>query len=118
MWRNGVVMAIRDIPATGIVAMAMDIVATMAIQIMAGTTEGTTGLIPEAIIMDTRMVATTADISEDSGFASVSKMGEECGSKRAGVEAPAMCRLRYRTSYECSSCLHTVVGDGCIICVR
>src|SRR5215470_4843414 len=116
MWRNGVVMAIRDIQATGIVAMAMDIVATMAIQIMAGTTEGTTthttGLIPEAIIMDTRMVATTADISEDSGFASVSKMGEECGSKRAGVEAPAMCRLRYRTSYECSSCLHTDVGDG------
>ena len=84
MWRNGVVMAIRDIPATGIVAMAirdipatgivamaMDIVATMAIQIMAGTTEGTTGLIPEAIIMDTRMVATTAGSIESSGLVSI-----------------------------------------------
>jgi hypothetical protein len=106
MWRNTVVMAIRDTPATGTVAMDMDIVAmgivamgivaTMAILIMEGTTEGTTtpttGLITEAI-MDTRMVATTADISEDSGFASVSETGEECGSKRAEAEAPAICRF-------------------------
>ena len=101
MWRNTVVMAIRDTPATGTVAMDMDIVAmgivaTMAILIMEGTTEGTTthttGLITEAI-MDTRMVATTADISEDSGLASVSKTEEERGPKRAGVEAPAICRF-------------------------
>jgi hypothetical protein len=79
MWRNTVVMAIRDIPATGIVAMGMDIVAmgivaTMAILIMEGTIEGTTthttGLIPEAI-MDTRMVATTAGIIESSGLVSI-----------------------------------------------
>jgi hypothetical protein len=84
-------MAIRDIPATGIVAMAMDIVAmdivaTMAILIMVGTIEGTTthtiGLITEAI-MDTRMVAaTTAGIIEESGLASVIKTEEERGPKR------------------------------------
>ena len=90
MWRNTVVMAIRDIPATGIVAMAMDIVAmdivaTMAILIMVGTIEGTTthtiGLITEAI-MDTHMVATTAGIIEGSGLASVIKTEEERGPKR------------------------------------
>src|SRR5215813_3662293 len=97
MWRNGVVMAIRDIPATGIVAMDMDIVATTAILIMGGTTEGTpahtTGLITGAI-MATRMVATTVattqGIMEDSGMASVTKTEEERGPKRAGVEASAI----------------------------
>jgi len=103
MWRNTVVMAIRDIPATGIVAMAMDIVATTDILatdivattviLMVGTTEGTvpttTGLIPEAI-MDTHMVATTVGIIEDSGLASVTKTEEERGPKRAGVEAPTI----------------------------
>jgi len=99
MWRNGVVMAIRDIPATGIVAMATDIVATtdiLAMDIVAttvilmvgtteeGTTTNTTGLITEAI-MDTHMVATTVGIIEDSGLASVTKTEEERGPKRAGV---------------------------------
>ena len=95
MWRNGVVMAIRDIPATGTVA--MDIVATMAILIMGGTTEGTTtpttGLITGAIMAATHMVATTRGLMEDSGLGSVTKTEEERGPRRAELEAPAMCRL-------------------------
>jgi hypothetical protein len=101
MWRNGVVMAIRDIPATGIVAMAMDIVATgivatMAILIMVGTTEeGTTtnitGLITEAIT-DTHMVATTAGIIESSGLASIKdgrrRQAEARGSRGASNLSP------------------------------
>jgi len=101
MWRNGVVMAIKDIPATDIVAMAMDIVATgivatTAILIMVGTTEdGTTthitGLITEAIT-DTHMVATTAGIIESSGLTSI-KDGRRRQAEARGVEAPAICRL-------------------------
>ena len=91
MWRNGVVMAIRDIPATGIVA--MDIVAPMVIH-MGVTTEGTapttTGPITGAIITDTHMVDTTAGI-EGSGLASIKlRTEEEVRPKRAGVEAPAI----------------------------
>jgi hypothetical protein len=97
MWRNTVVMA-TGIVATDIVAMVMDIVATMAILVMVGTTEGTIiptiGLITEAI-MATHMVATTPDIIKDSGLASVTKTEEECGPKRAGVEAPAICSLKF-----------------------
>jgi len=93
MWRNGVVMAIKDIPATGTGIVAMDIVATTAILIMGGTTEGTTahttGLITGAI-MATHMVATTQGLMEDSGLASVTKTEEERGPKRAGVEAPTI----------------------------
>ena len=107
MWRNTVVMATdivaTDIPATDIVAMAMgmDIVATdiaatmvslMVVITVGGTTAHTTGLITEAI-MATHMADTTAGISEGSGLVSVSKTEEECGPKRAGVEAQAMCRL-------------------------
>jgi hypothetical protein len=94
MWRNGVVTVIRDIPATGIVA--MDIVATTAIPIiggMGGTTEGTTtptttGLITGAFMathMVATTVATTTGLMEDSGLASVTKTEEERGPKRAGV---------------------------------
>src|SRR6266540_4143584 len=97
MWRNGVVMAMGDIVAT-------DTVATMVILLMEaitgeGTIVPTTGLITEAI-MATHMVATTAgiNINEDSGLASGTKTEEDCRPKRAGVEAPAMCRLYFRAS--------------------
>ena len=89
MWRNGVVTGIRDIPATGIVAMDMDIVATTAIPIiggMGGIPEGitaptTTGLITGAI-MATHMAATTTGLMGDSGMATVTKTEEERGSWR------------------------------------
>ena len=102
MWRNGVVMAIRDIPATGIVAtgiVAMDIVATTAILIigdMVGTTVGTTALttgLITGVIMATHMVATTTGLMEDSGLASVTKRKKSAERSARESEAPAMCRL-------------------------
>jgi len=97
-------MAMEDIVATDIVAtdilatdtVATDTVATMVILLMEvitgeGTIVPTTGLITEAI-MATHMVATTGgiNINEDSGLASGTKAEEDCGPKRAGVEAPAI----------------------------
>jgi hypothetical protein len=115
-WRNTVVMAMATgivatvILATGIVATTVNpatgIVATTVnpatgiaatVILMGGTSEGTTahttGLIPGAI-MATHMAATTAGIIKESGLASVTKT-EECGPKRAGVEAPAVYRLYF-----------------------
>src|SRR4029453_12860219 len=92
MWGNGVVLGIKDIPATGIVAtgiVAMDIVATTAIPIIGGmggipggtTAPTTTGLITGAI-MATHMEATTTGLMGDSGLATVIKAEEERGSWR------------------------------------
>ena len=126
MWRNTVVMAIRDIQATGIVAMAirgiqatgivamaMDIVATMAILIMVSTTEedtttNTIGLITEAI-MDTHMVvATTAGIIEGSGLASIKDGRRRQAEERGSGGASNYVVITSQLQYECSSCLHTM----------
>src|SRR5262245_57707961 len=107
MWRNTVVMATdivaTDIPATDIVAMAMgmDIVATdiaatmvslMVVITVGGCLAPCYGLITEGI-MANPMADTSAGIIEGFGLVSVSKTEEECGTKRAGVEAQAICRL-------------------------
>jgi hypothetical protein len=57
-----------------------------------GDTAHTTGLITVAIMAIHMVVATTTGLMEDSGLASVSNTEEECGPKRVGVEALAMCR--------------------------
>ena len=128
MWRNTVVMAIRDIQATGIVAMAirdiqatgivamamdMDIVATMAILTMVSTTEedtttNTIGLITEAI-MDTHMVvATTAGIIEGSGLASIKNGKRRQAEERGSGGANNYVVITSELQYECSSCQHTM----------
>ena len=103
MLRSGVVMGmdmdIVDIQATAIVAITTmdiaaitDILATTDILPMAGITEDTAHtirLIIEAI-MAARMAATTTEVimvDPGSGLASVTRVEEKRGSKRAGVEA-------------------------------
>ena len=86
MWRNTVIMAIRDTPATDIVAIT-DI--HMGVITGEGTIVHTIDLITE-VIMATRMVVAITGMAEDFGSASASKMKKERRPKRAGVEAPAI----------------------------